>query len=593
MKGADYIAEFLSQRGINQVFLLNGGAAAFMVDAVARHPGIEYACFQHEQGAAIAGDAVWRMSGKVGAVMATSGPGATNLITGICCNWFDSIPCLYLTGQVNLKHAEVFEGSRVRQFGFQETDIVAMVRNVTKYARQVTTAEELREALSEAYNACLSGRMGPALIDIPMDLQQRDVGDDVTYVPDPRSPTSETDIEAAARHVNALFADAERPMVLFGAGLGLSGAAVPTEKWLRSVEVPVVASWSGSCYLNQAFPGYLGGIGVYGNRGANYALQNCDALLVLGSRLDTRQRPGDPRQFAPKARVHVIDVDEEELRKYAKDDYGTTRMHLADFPAVLERLERPRSSNAWRSYCGEMKQRFYGVDISVSARQYGTISPYALIAKLNRMIDPDATIVIDVGALTCWFFQTFERTTQQIFTNGGLAPISYALPASVGATRVREGKQTIVIIGDGGLQSNIQELQTVATYAPDTKLIVLNNLGYGIVKQFQDLYLEGRHEATGNGYGVPDFRHIAKGYGLRHIRIEALDDFDAELLRTPGGAIIEMMLHPNTLIEPKLELGRPINDQYPYVPDDEFHANNRFVAFERPEWVSEKVEISD
>lgn len=594
MKGADYIAEFLVQRGISEVFLLTGGAATFLVDALGRHPKIDYRCFQHEQAAAMAGDAVWRVSGKVGTVMATSGPGATNLVTGICCNWFDSIPALYITGQVNLKHAEIFEGTRVRQFGFQETDIVELVKSVTKYARQVTTPEELKEALVEGYNAAITGRMGPALIDIPMDLQQREVGDEVIYYPPPRANgAAASTIAAGVRQINELFGASERPMALFGAGCGLAGVAPQVEAWLRKSEIPVVASWSGSCYLAQDFPGYMGCIGVYGNRGANYALQNADSLLVLGSRLDTRQRPGDPRQFAPDAKVHVIDIDEEELKKYAKDGYGTTQLDLAQVPALLDGLKLPSSSADWRSYTADMKKRFHGVDISQSARRHNSISPYKVIAELNRIADADATIVVDCGATTCWFFQSFLRTTQTIFTNGGCAPISYALSAAIGAAIARPGKQTIVIIGDGGFQSNIQELQTISQYGLDIKVIILNNYGYGIVKQFQDLYMDSRHDATGRGYGVPNFGKIVEGYGLGYLKFDRLEQFSEDLLRRPGAAVIDVTLHPNTLIEPKLELGRPINDQYPYVSDAEFAANNRFVTFERPAWVSEKVEISD
>ena len=280
MNGAEYIAEFLAQRKMDRIFLLTGGAATFMVDAIARNPQVDYCCVQHEQAAAMAGDAVWRVSGKVGAVMATSGPGATNLITGICCNWFDSIPCLYVTGQVNLKHAEVFEGTEVRQYGFQETDIVTLVRSVTKYARQVTTPEELREALVEGYNAAITGRMGPALIDVPMDLQQMEVGDDILYYPPPESSMAKDDLSPHIEVISNLLNDAERPVVLFGAGIGLAGAEAKIEAWLREQNVPVVASWSGSCYLRQDFRGYLGCIGVYGNRGANYVLQNCDALTL-------------------------------------------------------------------------------------------------------------------------------------------------------------------------------------------------------------------------------------------------------------------------------------------------------------------------
>ena len=599
MNGAEYIAEFLADRGIDDIFLVNGGAATFLIDAVARNPRTGYKVFQHEQCAAMAADAVWHASGKLGGVMATSGPGATNLITGICCGWFDSIPCMYVTGQVNMQHARVFEGTQVRQLGFQQTDIVSMVRPVTKYARQANTPDELKEALIEAYNAAITGRMGPVLVDVPMDLQQAEVGDEVLYTPPVVEPTPESVTDRAAAEIGALLAAAERPLVLFGAGLGLAGGGAPeaVEAWLKKAAVPTVASWNGSAYLDQDLSSFVGCIGVYGNRGANYILQNCDTLIVLGSRLDTRQRPGDPKTFAPGAKVHVVDVDPEELRKYAKDGYGTTRMDLKDIGRVLEKLPAPTPSNAWTDYVYGMKERFYGKDVGLSAKAYGTTEPIAVVRKLNAMMDEDAIVAVDIGAVTCWFFQGFHRTRQTIVTNGGFAPISYGLAAAIGSAFAQPDRQVVTVIGDGGLMNNVQELQTVAHYGLNVKLVVLNNYGYGIVKQFQDLYLDSRYEATcaEGGCSLPDLGGVARAFGLAYHRIERVEDLTPEMLETPGAALIDVTLHPNTLIEPKLELGRPINDQYPYVSDAEFAEANRFVAFERPEWVSRKVRepISD
>ena len=589
MNGAEYIAEFLAQRKMDRIFLLTGGAATFMVDAIARNPQVDYCCVQHEQAAAMAGDAVWRVSGKVGAVMATSGPGATNLITGICCNWFDSIPCLYVTGQVNLKHAEVFEGTEVRQYGFQETDIVTLVRSVTKYARQVTTPEELREALVEGYNAAITGRMGPALIDVPMDLQQMEVGDDILYYPPPESSMAKDDLSPHIEVISNLLNDAERPVVLFGAGIGLAGAEAKIEAWLREQNVPVVASWSGSCYLRQDFRGYLGCIGVYGNRGANYVLQNCDALLVLGSRLDTRQRPGNPNDFAPDAKVHVVDIDEEELKKYLRNDYGVSAVDLRRGGELLAGIGPITISNCWMDYVTGMKDRFYRKDIARFPKKMGTISPYAIIERLTDMVEDDATVIVDCGATTCWFFQMFERRGQTVFSNGGCAPISYAIGASIGAATIAPDRQTVMIIGDGGFQNNIQELQTMAEYDLNIKMIILNNYGYGIVKQFQDLYMESRHEATGRGYNVPDFAKIAEGYGIDYVRVHEMEAFTADLFSSKGPRVLDVTLHPNTMIEPKLELGRPINDQYPYVSDADFEAANKFVRFERPDWMADRI----
>ncbi len=578
MKGADYVAEFLHRAGMTKVFLMNGGACAFMVDAVARHRGLHYVCVQHEQAAAMAADAVWRVSGRVGATMATSGPGATNLITGIACSHFDSIPSFHVTGQVNRKESAAYLGARVRQAGFQETKIVEMVRPITKYAVQVHNADELRRELPKAYAEAVTGRMGPVLVDVPMDVQQEEVGELDAFVP-PKRPVDEAAGAALVAAASRLFEGSERPAVLVGAGVGLSGAAGCVEAWLRRAGVPFVSSWNGMTYFDHDLENYCGGIGVYGNRGANYILQNCDALLVLGSRLENRQRPGNPRNFVPGARVLVADVDAEELKKYAADDYATLNMDLAAF--APEAMPAPRLSAAWLDYVRATKARFLGQDISTSSRQSNSLSPYAVVKRVNELLDDDAIVACDTGACLAWVYQMFRRKRHSLFTAGGNSPMGYALPALIGATLSAPGRQAVCFMGDGGFQLNIQELQTLVHLGLDATVIVMNNGGYGIIKQFQDTYLGSRHAGTGAGYSVPDFGKVVAGYGVRYWRVDALEDVTREMFSGPGAKVVDVTIAPNTLIEPKVEMGRPINDQFPYVSNEEFAASNPFVKFER------------
>src|SRR6266481_4092748 len=319
MTGAQYIAEFLSRVGSDRVFLLTGGACAFMIDAVAQHPNMHYTCFQHEQGAAMAADALWRVNRKVGVTMATSGPGATNLITGIATSYFDSIPSLHITGQVNQRESSTFQGANVRQAGFQETRIVEMVQPITKYAVMVKSAAELREELAKAFSMAISGRMGPVLIDVPMDVQQAEIDGDVllpTFAPS----TAEVPAKVIS-DLNETLSKSKRPVILWGAGIGLAGVEHEVADWLRQAGLPFVSSWAGLSFFDHDHPGFIGQIGVYGNRGANFVLQNADTVLVLGSRLDNRQRSGNTKQFAAGATVHVIDIDKEELAKYRNDGY--------------------------------------------------------------------------------------------------------------------------------------------------------------------------------------------------------------------------------------------------------------------------------
>ncbi len=583
MTGAEYIAEFLSQRQVTYAYLVNGGACAFIVDAIGRHPELKYICCQHEQSAAMAADAVWRVDpSQVGVTVSTSGPGATNLLTGIGCSYFDSIPSIHITGQVNKAESANYLGANVRQAGFQETDIVAIAKPITKYAVQIDSAEKLKSELIKAYNIAITGRMGPVLIDVPMDIQKQEVGDVVEYhSPERMESLSEDDTIASLKQdLQRLLSVSQRPLVLFGAGVGLSGVECEVLHWLETEQMPFVSSWNATTYINHNSSCYYGNIGVYGNRGANYIIQNCDTLVVLGSRLDNRQRSGDAQSFAPEANVFVIDVDEEELKKYGNDGYDSAQLNLSLIPQVLQGLSAPSISAEWRSYLTEMKESYFGKDISTYAEEHNVISPYQVVQRLNKLMDADAVVAMETGANLCWMYQIFHRTEQILFAPGGMSPMGYALPAAIGSVLTNPGKQVFCIAGDGGFQMNIQELQTLKYHNLNIKIVIFNNSGYGMIKQFQDSYFDSRYEATGKGYSVPDFEGIVTAYGLQYKRINHVEDITEDLLST-GAIVLEIMLHPNTLIEPKLEMGRPINDQFPYVSDDEFKHANRFVHYER------------
>lgn len=579
MTGAEYIAEFLARVGSNRVFLLTGGACAFLIDAVARHPGVEYTCFASEQSAAMAADAVWRTSRKVGVTMATSGPGATNLITGIACSYFDSIPSLHITGQVNQRESSALHGAKVRQSGFQETKIAEMVGPVTKYAVMVTSGEMLRQELAKAYAVAVSGRMGPVLVDVPMDIQQIQIEGDV-LMPELVSVATDPVAETIAA-LQETLAGAKRPAVLWGAGIGLAGVEREVANWLERNGLSFGASWAGLTYVDNDHPGFLGQIGVYGNRGANFVLQNADTVIVLGSRLDNRQRSGNPANFANGATVHVVDVDREELKKYHNEGYRTSCVDFRDLPRILASLDVPAPSNEWRDYIAEMKGRYYGKETSTSAQRLNTLSPYDVIRRINEVVDKNAIVVGDTGAAVCWLFQAFKVKEHTLFTAGGNSPMGYALPASIGVKIEAPERQVISYNGDGGFHLNVQELQTIKHQGLDIAVVVMNNASYGIIKQFQDSYLGSRYSASQDGMSLPDFRGIAEAYGLRYARIEQIEQITPELFK--GGAIvIDVILSEQTLIEPKLEMGRPINDQFPYLPEAEYAAGNRFVDYPRP-----------
>ena len=582
MNGAEYIAEFLRQRGSDKVFLLTGGACAFVVDAIARNPGIDYFCFQHEQAAAIAADAVWRINGKVGVTLATSGPGATNLLTGIACSYFDSIPAIHITGQVNQIEKQEYLNAKVRQGGFQETNIVDMAKPVTKYAVKVDTIEQLKYELTKAYNIAISGRMGSVLIDVPMDVQKADAGENILYEPpEIESPLLDKEIQKIQEQIQNNFEMSSRPAVLIGGGIGLAGVNKEIMTWIQENKLPFGSSWHGLSYFDQTSSTYLGSVGVYGNRGANALLQNCDYLLVLGSRLDSRQRSGNAKNFAPNAKVQVIDIDIEELNKYISNKYQTNLLDLKQLPRVLKDMKSIKQNQNWLAYVGEIREKYFNKNISTFAVKQKTLSPYEVIEKINKLIPSEAIVTVDCGGSQCWVHQAFRRTTQTFFTSGGMAPMGYSLPAAIGASLTAPNRQVFAFTGDGGLQVNIQELQTLMHYKLNIKIIIMNNNGYGIIKQFQDSYFEGRYEATGRGVSNVNFEALSLAYKLSYTRVEKINQLDASVLNKAGPGIIECVFHENTLIEPKVEMGLPINDQFPYVSDEEFSWANRFSNIER------------
>jgi len=581
MTGSEYIAEFIARIGSRHVFTLTGGACAFMIDAVGRHPDLEVICVHNEQAAAMAADAVWRVDRRMGVSMATSGPGATNLITGIACSFFDSIPSLHITGQVNQRESSAIHGANVRQSGFQETKIVEMVRPITKYAVLVTTVEELRIELAKAYTIAISGRMGPVLVDVPMDIQQAEIEPVFPALSVTGDVASNQLVGQATNAISALLIGAERPVVLWGGGVAMAGVKVELASWLSDTEVPFVASWAGLSAFSHDHPCFVGQIGVYGNRGANFVLQNADAVLVLGSRLDNRQRSGNAGNFAVGAKVHVLDVDVEEIKKYGGGRYTGTPIDLKVLPRLLQSIPELSITQEWRDYVNEMRSAYRGRETSSTAKRLNTLSPYDVVRRLSEIVADDAIIAADTGAAVCWLHQSFIIKKHNLFTAGGNSPMGYALCAAIGAKLTAPDRQVISYNGDGGLQLNIQELQTIKHLGLDIAIVVMNNSSYGIIKQFQDSYMDSRYTASQVGYSTPDFGAVAQAYGLDHQRVERLEELTPDTFQR-GAILIEIVLSDQTLIEPKLEMGRPINDQYPYLAQKEYERGNRFVDYPRP-----------
>jgi acetolactate synthase-1/2/3 large subunit len=559
--GADLIADFIAEKCCGTAFLVTGGACAFIVDALGRNPNTAYVCFQHEQSAAMAADAVWRTTGKIGVTVATSGPGATNLITGIACSWFDSIPSIHITGQVNQSESREALGANVRQAGFQETDIAAMVAPITKYARKIESVEELINTLPNLINLATSGRMGPVLLDIPMNIQKTEITLD-------QRQKALTGVEGKTEELpgidlRQIIREAERNVVVIGAGAALSGVASKIQDWCERNHVPYVSSWGALTYLDRSRDLYFGSLGVYGARSANWLVQSADNLIVFGSRLDNRQRTGNPRGFAPFAKITVFDIDVEELKKYKNlENYNGIQYDLADVNSILVDI---CCNPSWPESAKKMKSELSeGFDRAVNAEEF---NPYTAVRIAQSKFEKNAIVVSDCGANLCWVYQSYLPDSSFLFTAGGNSPMGYSLPAAIGAQLLNPDKKVYCFIGDGGLQMNIQELQTIVAYKLPITIFVQNNFGYGIIKQFQDAYFEGRHFATGEGYTIPDFEAISKAYKIPYVGVTSQKELES--LEIPiGFSMIDLHLPSKSLITPKTEMNRFIHDQYPYIEDD-------------------------
>jgi acetolactate synthase-1/2/3 large subunit len=559
--GADLIADFIAEKCCGTAFLVTGGACAFIVDAIGTNPKTDYVCFQHEQAAAMAADAIWRTTGKLGVTVATSGPGATNLITGIACSWFDSIPSIHITGQVNQSESREALGANVRQAGFQETDIAAMVAPITKFAKKIESVEELVKTLPLLIELSTTGRMGPVLMDVPMNIQK------AVITPEQRAYALASDVRPPVDYpvvdLKKTLADSERPVVVIGAGAGLSGTAPAIQIWCEQNEIPYVSTWGSLSFLDRSMPNYFGSLGVYGARKANWLVQAADNLVVFGSRLDNRQRTGNPSGFAPFAKITVIDIDTEELRKYKIfNNYTMIEFDLKQIRSYLIDIEPHKE---WSTLAAKLTLDLEeGFDRAVSS---GEFNPYSAVRIAQSKFEQKSIVVSDCGANLCWVYQSYLPDSTFLFTSGGNSPMGYSLPAAIGAQLKNPDKKVYCFIGDGGLQMNLQELQTLIAYNLPITIFIQNNFGYGIIKQFQDSYFDGRYFATGIGYSQPDFAAIANAYGIPYVSVDSEDQFQD--LEIPNGAsIIDLKLPPHSLITPKTEMNRFIHDQFPYIEDD-------------------------
>jgi acetolactate synthase-1/2/3 large subunit len=537
---------------------------ANFIDALHRDGQVRIVACHHEQGAGFAAEGHARMNGIPGVAMGTSGPGAINLLTALGSCHFDSTPAVFITGQVN--RAEQKRDRPIRQLGFQETDVVAMAEPIAKAAMRVEAIEDLPRRLTEAFALARAGRPGPVLVDIPLDLQLAEVEAPLPDAPAAIDAAQEAVLpeDAIARIVDDL-ARAERPLILAGGGLRAGLAVDGFRQLIDRLGVPVVNSLMAVDALPFDHPQRIGLIGTYGNRWANIALSRCDALLVLGSRLDIRQTGADTDAFAAGRTIHHVDCDPGEVNNRVTGCQALIAPLSTAIAALVEAAAN-LPSGAHESWSGEIAELAREWPDTEELPGIEGINPNLLMHQLSN--EAAAAYVADVGQHQMWAAQSLELSGQQRFlTSGGMGAMGSALPMAVGAA-VASRRPVAMIAGDGGFQLNIQELQTIARNEMPVKMVVLDNGCHGMVRQFQESYFDGRYQSTVWGYSAPSFVAVANAYGIPARRVEEPVDVAGaveEMWGAEGPYLLEVAIDLNANAYPKIAFGHPISEMEPFV----------------------------
>ena len=600
---SDYIAQLLVAAGVEDVFMLTGGGSMHLNDAFGLAPGLRTLFLHHEQGCAMAAESYGRLSNKLPALNVTTGPGGVNALNGVYGAYVDSIGMIVVSGQVKRETFAPNVDPRLRQLGDQEVDIVSMVRPITKYAVVLQDAADTRRVVEKALYLARRGRPGPVWIDVPGDIQGAMIDADTQVAFDPEVEDRDgealntaaeeglltgTALETVVTETLAELYAAERPVVLAGAGVRLSGAHAAFLEFIARVGVPVVTGWNAHDAVDDENPFLVGRPGSLGDRGGNFAVQTADYVLVLGSRLNIRQISFNWQSFARSAKVAMVDVDAAELAKPTLSLHRSIHADLAAFLAAAAKQPTPAIDRADEraAYLAWSRQRTaqYPVVLPEYWEQASPINPYCFGAALFEELEEDDIVVTGDGTACVTIFQATKlKPGQRLFTNSGCASMGYDLPAAIGAYYASHAKRIICLAGDGSIMMNLQELQTIVGANLPIKIFVLNNDGYHSIRQAQQNHFPNNIVGCGPDSGVtfPDYQRLAYGFGLPAARVDNHADLPTAIraaLSAPGPQVCEVMLDKSQVFAPKVSSRRlddgtmvssPFEDMAPFLPRDE------------------------
>jgi acetolactate synthase I/II/III large subunit len=582
MKLTDYIANFITSR-TNHAFVGNGGSVVHILDSLDKHKNFDLIPFVNEQGASLAAEAYYRVTKKPGVAIATSGPGFVNLIQGIACAYYDSIPAIFITGQVVTKD---LKGERKsRQVGFQEMEVVESVKGYTKYAVCLTEPKDIRYELERLWWEAESGRPGPVVLDLPDDMSRAEVNPEelIGFTPPESLLNKILDISDIEKLRKALQ-ESKRPLIIVGSGVKLANQEEQAIKFIQMLNIPFVTTWSTVDMFTSNSENLIGSFGVSSNRPGNFAVQSSDLLISLGSRLDTHMTGANASKFATKSYKIMVDIDQSEIEK----ENGLTidlpiNMNLSNFfSGILNEKIIIGDISDWRNRIALWKENY-----PICQPEYfdtkGHVDPYVFMDILSKLTKKDCVIIPDAGGNLTWTMQGYEpKVKQTIFSAFNHSPMGYAFPASIGVKLARPECEVVCITGDGGLNMNLQELGTLALQKLPIKIFILNNEEYGIIKQTQTTWLDSNYVCSdvASGVACPDFLRIAQAYDIKTESInshENLNNIMEHVMSYDDGPIIcNIKIKPNQEILPKLSSGRPLEDMYPHLPEDEMKFNMNF-----------------
>jgi acetolactate synthase-1/2/3 large subunit len=599
-KISDYIAQAVADYGIRHVFMVTGGGAMHLNDSFGKNPGLQYVCFHHEQACAMAAESYARLTGRIAVVNVTSGPGGINALNGVFGAWTDSIPMLVISGQVRYDTTIQSSGLPLRQLGDQEVDIVRCVGPITKYAVMITDPKDMRYHLEKGLFIAGAGRPGPVWIDIPLNIQGSminpaelrpyDAGEDSKECP---SKISSDVIAKVLERIRT----AKRPVLMAGSGIRISKGYDVFMKAVGLLRIPVVTGFNAHDLLAGDHPFNCGRPGSIGDRFGNFTVQNADLLLVIGCRLNVRQISYNWKSFAREAYKIIVDADPWELKKPTVRPDMPVHADAADFLQGLVAMLPPEGlapKEEWVEWCRERKRR-YPVILPEYWDRTEMVNPYCFIDALNRHLT-GGEIVVTANATACiCAFQALEiKPGQRLYSNSGSASMGYDLPAAIGAAFAGESDRIICLAGDGSIQMNIQELQTIVHHHLPIKIFVLNNKGYHSIRQTQMNFFAGHFVGCDlkSGVSFPDMARIAYSYGIPFSRCHNHNELDGCIARTceeTGPAMCEIMITPEQAFAPRISSKRlpdgrivssPLEDMYPFLDREELKENLLISPFE-------------